>query len=50
MLLREDHRQVRARAVSEEGGVVVCAMSAGRPVAMARLAKGELHALRVLNL
>ena len=50
MLLREDYRQLRARAASEEGGAIVCAMSAGRPVAMARLAKGKLHALRVLNL
>jgi len=50
MLLREDHRQVRTRAATEEEGAVVCAMLAGRPVAVARLAKGQLRALRVLNL
>lgn len=50
MLLRNDHRQAQGVTTSEEGGEVVCAMSAGRPVAVARLAGGTLRALRVLNL
>ncbi len=50
MLLRDDHRQAQSVTASEEEGAVVCAMSGGKPVALARLASGTLRALRVLNL
>ncbi|MEW5704083.1 MAG: tRNA pseudouridine(55) synthase TruB [Pseudomonadota bacterium] len=45
------HRQAHVRAAgSEQEETLVCAMSEGRPVAVARLAGGKLRALRVLNL
>ncbi|MCE2509448.1 MAG: tRNA pseudouridine(55) synthase TruB [Alphaproteobacteria bacterium] len=50
MLLGDDHRQAQRSTAFEKEGAVVCAMSAGRPVAVARLAGGTLRALRVLNL
>ncbi len=50
MLLCDDHRQAQSVTASEEEGAVVCAMSGGKPVALARLASGTLRALRVLNL
>jgi len=50
MLLHDDHRQAQSVTASEGEGAVVCAMSGGKPVALARLASGTLRALRVLNL
>jgi tRNA pseudouridine55 synthase len=44
------HRMDRERIGHLESGSVVCAMSGGKPVALARFQEGDLRPLRILNL
>jgi tRNA pseudouridine55 synthase len=44
------HRTDLERIGHLESGALVCAMSGGKPVALARFQGGDLRPLRVLNL